>query len=199
MPRPRAVPVRARPGLAGAAGAVLLLLLCSCGGTITPSATASATPAVKRFTASAFTTAMPPEWTDHTTDQQAVSSINAGGAVQMLLIAPPAHASVGNEHIDVTTTSQPVPDDQLAMYLQSVGQNGATNLTQPEPFDLDGATGIFITYGLTSSNGVALMAQDMLVNHGGVTYDIVLNTAKADFNTQLPALQQVLTSWHWTS
>lgn len=189
-----------RAGFSAATATALLLLLCSCGGTITPSPTPSPTPtpAVKRFAASGFTVVVPMGWTDRTGDQQLVTSVNAGGTIQMLLIAPQAHATVGNEHIDVTTTSQPVPDDQLATYLQSVGQNGATNLTQPEPFNLDGATGIFITYNLMSSNNVTLKSQDMIVNHGGSTYDIVLNTAGADFDAQVTALQQVLSTWRWS-
>lgn len=128
-----------------------------------------------------------------------MASVNAGGTVLMLLYAPPTAAGLGNEHIDVSTVAQPVPDDQLDTFLNSAGQNGATNLSQAEPFDLDGNTGVFVTYDLKSSNGVALEAQDMVVNHGGNTYDIVLNTAQADFTAQLPALQKVLSGWHWTS
>ena len=75
---------------------------------------------------------------------------------------------------------------------------GATNLSRAQPFDLNGSTGIFITYDLKPSTGVALHEQDMLVNHGGTTYEIVLNTAQPDFAVQAPALQRVLSMWRWT-
>lgn len=114
----------------------------------------------------------------------------------MLLYAPAAHI---NEHIDVSTVAQPVPDDQLVMYLESAAQSGATNLSRAEPFDLNGNTGIFVTYDLKSTDGVALESQDMLVNHGVDTYEIVLNTAQTDFTAQLPALEKVLSAWRWTS
>ena len=116
----------------------------------------------------------------------------------MLLYAPATAAHIPNEHIDVSMVAQPVPDDQLEMFLESAAQNGATNLSRAQPFDLNGSTGIFITYDLKPSTGVALHEQDMLVNHGGTTYEIVLNTAQADFAVQAPALQRVLSMWRWT-
>jgi hypothetical protein len=130
-----------------------------------------------------------------TGNQSAVGSISAGGQVLMLLLA--AGSATLNEHIDVSLGSQPVPQDQLAGYLQSVSHNGATNLSQPQSFNLDGDTGIFITYSLLSTGGTVLKDEDMVVNHGGDTYDIVLNTAQADFNLQLPALQMILAKWKW--
>lgn len=144
---------------------------------------------------------MPQGWTDHTTDQQAIQGVAASGELQMLLIAPPTGA-VRNEHIDVTTVAQPVPDDQLAFYLQSVAQNGATSVTTPQPFNLAGASGLFVTYNLTANatppaQPPMLKVQDMLINHAGQTYEIVLNTALANFDGQLQSLQSVLSSWQW--
>ena len=182
-----------------ARGIPIALLLCACGsGTQAATSPPRSTAAAQRFTAPAFSAAVPQGWSDHTHDPAAVTAVNAGGDVQMLLLAPPTASSVGNEHIDVTTVAQPVPDDQLASYLQSVAQGGASNLSPAQPFNLDGATGIFITYNLMSSNNVTLKSQDMIVNHGGSTYDIVLNTAGADFDAQVTALQQVLSTWRWS-
>jgi hypothetical protein len=176
------------------------LTSCSLGGSHpSPPASQSQAPGAPRFTADSFSVAFPAGWTDKTKDAAAVSSVNAGGTVLMLLYAPSTPAGLNNEHIDVSTVAQPVPDDQLETYLVSAGQNGATNLSRAEPFDLNGSTGIFITYDLKSSNAVVLEAQDMLVNHGGSTYDIVLNTAQTDFAAQLPALRGVLSTWHWKS
>ncbi len=170
--------------------------------TATPAARASDTPAA-RVQATGFTVAVPRGWTDHTSDQQAVDAVGASGGLQVLFIAPPT-GTVNNEHIDVTTVAQPVPDDQLASYLESVAQNGATSVTTPQPFNLDGASGLFVTYNLTAGGSppaqpTVLKVQDMLVNHAGQTYEIVLNTAMANFDAQLQSLQSVLSSWKWSS
>lgn len=186
-----------------------MLLVSGCGSgsgaasaTAPPSATATETPTA-RLQATGFTTAVPHGWSDRTSDQQAVDAAGASGGLQALFVAPP-HGTVGNEHIDVTTVAQPVPDDQLAAYLESVAQNGATSVTTPQPFNLDGASGLFVTYNLTASAAppaqpTVLKVQDMLINHKGQTYEIVLNTAMANFDAQLPALQSVLSSWKWSS
>ena len=182
--------------------AALIVGACGSAQTSPPAATAAATDTPgARVQASGFTCAVPKGWTDHTTDQQAVESVGASGGLQMLLIAPLTGA-VSNEHIDVTTVAQPVPDDQLAAYLQSVAQNGATSVTTPQPFNLAGASGLFVTYNLTASatppaQPAVLKVQDMLINHAGQTYEIVLNTALANFDAQLQSLQSVLSSWQW--
>ncbi|TME47099.1 MAG: hypothetical protein E6I55_06500 [Chloroflexi bacterium] len=172
---------------------------CSPGGAPSSSATPSRlSPGAARFTASSFTTIIPDRWSDKTKDRSAIASVNAEGTVVMLLYAPATAAHIPNEHIDVSMVAQPVPDDALEMFLESAAQNGATNLSRAQPFDLNGSTGIFITYDLKPSTGVALHEQDMLVNHGGTTYEIVLNTAQPDFAVQAPALQRVLSMWRWT-
>jgi len=192
--------VNVRYTLASKAFALLMLTaMVACGGSSEPSHTPTPTPSPSpnTFAGAKFSTVVPVGWTDKTGDQSAISSISAGGQVLMLLLAT-ASPSL-NEHIDVSLASQPVPQDQLAGYLQSVSHNGATNLSQPQSFSLDGDTGIFITYNLMSTGGTMLKDEDMVVNHGGDTYDIVLNTAQADFNLQLPALQMVLAKWKWKS
>jgi len=74
---------------------------------------------------------------------------------------------------------------------------GSTGLSQPVPVDIDGVSGVVITYTLTSSSGVSSKNEDMVVNQGGNTYDIVLNTAVADFANDTAALQTVLNGWRW--
>lgn len=105
--------------------------------------------------------------------------------------------AVDGGHIDARTAPQPIPDDQLAQYLGSVSQSGATNLSTAEPIDIDGASGVMITYNLSPSAGVTVKNEDMVVNQGGDTYDIVLNTATANYTTDQAALQTVLNSWKW--
>jgi len=106
-------------------------------------------------------------------------------------------ASADGGHIDARTAPQPIPDDQLAGYLESVSQNGATDLSQAVPIDIDGVSGVVITYTLTSASGISSKNEDMVVNQGGNTYDIVLNTATAAFPNDTSALQAVLDGWRW--
>jgi len=141
--------------------------------------------------ASAFSTVIPSGWTDETGNKTAVAAVSGSGSVLMLLVAP------DGGHIDARTAPQPIPNDQLASYLESVSQNGATDLSQAVPIDVDGVSGVVITYTLTSASGISSKNEDMVVNQGGSTYDIVLNTATADFTTDTSALQAVLDGWRW--
>lgn len=199
-------PVPHRRALAAAAVVIGLSATAACGSTAgshtsSPPAGASQTAQTSVFKTSLFDVAIPSGWTDTTNDEDAVKAVNVSGSLRMLLMAPTAGAAVIGEHIDVTTVAQPVPDDQLAAYLQSVSQNGATAVSTPQPFQLNGATGLSVTYTLTVTatppgHGAVLKVQDMIVNHV-LTYEIVLNTAQADFDKQAKALQQMLASWQW--
>ena len=177
-----------------AATAALLLTACgSPASTVTPSSSTSPSGATTthRFRAAAFSTVVPSGWTDFTANQAALAAVTGSGPIVMLFEA------VDGGHIDVRTAPQPVPDDQLAQYLGSVSQSGATNLSTAEPIDIDGVSGVMITYTLTPSAGVTAKDEDMVVNHGGDTYDILLNTGSADFTTDQAALQTVLDNWKW--
>jgi hypothetical protein len=175
--------------------AASLLLLSACGSpitTVTPSSSTSPSgPASRTFTGSGFSTVIPSGWDDQTSNQSSVASVSGSGTVLMLLIAP------DGGHIDVRTAPQLVPDDQLAQYLESVSQSGATNLSTAVPVDIDGVSGVVITYNLSPSPGVVAKDEDMVVNQGGNTYDIVLNTASATFTQDAAALQAVLNGWKW--
>lgn len=151
------------------------------------------------FTSTDFTTHIPNGWADQTTNESAVTSVSVNGTVLMLLVPPATFAARDSEHIDVSVVQQPVPSDQLSAYLQSVSQHGATNVSGVQAFNLDGATGLFVTYTLSANGTANNNAQDMVVDHNNNTYDIVLNTAASDFTAQLPALQEVLSSWRWAS
>jgi hypothetical protein len=174
------------------------MLAGGCGGSgATPSP--SPTPSAGAFTSSAFDTVVPHGWSDETQNQNVVAAVSVSGTVLMLLIAPPTQSNVLDEHIDVSEVSTPVPDDQLSDYLTSVSQRGATQLSLPQTFVLDGVSGLFITYDYTPAGGIPHRIEDMVVNRNTVTYEIVLNTAATDFSGQQPALQQVLSAWTWTS
>jgi hypothetical protein len=135
---------------------------------------------------------IPAGWTDETTSQSAIASLSGTGTIVMLFEA------VDGGHIDARTAPQPIPDDQLAQYLGSVSQSGATNLSTAEPINLDNVSGVMITYNLSPSAGVMVKDEDMVINQGGDTYDIVLSTATANFTADQEALQTVLNNWKWT-
>jgi hypothetical protein len=173
------------------------LLLPACGSpiaTVTPSSSPSSTSSsgtgLRAFTGTAFSADIPDGWTDESASQSAVAAVSGSGTVLMLLVAP------DGGHIDARTAPQPIADDQLAQYLESVSESGATNLSTAVPVDIDGVSGVEITYNLAAS-GVPFKDADMVVNRGGNTYDIVLNTAAADFTQDTAALQTVLDTWKW--
>jgi hypothetical protein len=188
--------VRTRALAAGAGLATLVLSGCGApAATVTPSANTSsaATPttAPHAFMGSQFLTNIPAGWTDESTNAAAVAALGFNGSNQMLLVAPDGGV------IDARTTPQPVPDDELAQYLASIGKAGGTNLSGAATVDVDGMSGVFITYGFTSPAGVADEREDMVVNQNGDTFEIVLATPKADFSQDVAALQEVLDSWSW--
>ena len=99
--------------------------------------------------------------------------------------------------IVASTTAQPVADDQLAQYLASIRPAGATGVSPVEPVDVDGVSGVVMTY-VGSNPGVAARENEvMVVNQAGNTYEIALSTVPADFSTDSPGLQEVLDSWSW--
>jgi hypothetical protein len=172
----------------------LMLLLSACGGstaTVTPSSSpaASSTPNAEAtpFAGTGFRANVPSGWQDQTTNQSALASLNAGGSVLMLLLAPDQGI------IAASTTAQPVADDQLSQYLTSITPPGAIDVSKPEPVDIDGVSGVLMTY----QSGTATETEQMVVNQAGNTYEIVLRTLPADFATDAAALQEVLDSWTW--
>ena len=134
----------------------------------------------------------PPGWTDETTSQSAVASVSGSGTVVMLL------RGGGRGHIDARTAPQPIADDQLAQYLESVSQSGATNLSTAEPIDLDGVSGVMITYNLAAA-GVTVQGR----GHGGQPGRRHLRHRAQHMPWPTsPAtrqrLQTVLNDWKWT-
>jgi hypothetical protein len=186
-------------------------ILTACGTPATPapsgsSGLPSATPSVLTGTplhTDRFTTVVPSGWTDKLTDATEVGKFSANGRVEMLVEhGPPGQLQQNindvTANINVLLLASTVPDDQVATYLQSVATNGATNLSAPLSFTIDGATGQFITYD-RDIQGTPGESQDMIINHGGSTYDIVLNTSQFAFSQQQPALRAVLAAWRWNS
>ncbi len=183
-------------------------LVTACGSAATPSASSSQTTASASVSGTAITTAkfgtvVPQGWTNKIDVATEVQKFSANGQVLFLVEQGPPGQQQSNvndimANVNVLLLTTPVPDNQVPKYLGSVSSSGATNLSSPQAFTLDGATGQYIVYDRDVS-GTPGESQDMIVNHGGSTYDIVLNTSQFAFNQQLTGLQSVLAAWKWTS
>jgi hypothetical protein len=180
-----------------------ILLLSACGGTtatVTPSSSTSAgsTPTVapSPFAGTGFRTNIPPGWQDETTNPSAVAAASGAGIVLMILTAPDHGVVVAR------TASTPVADDQLSQYLTSVIPPGSTSVSQPEPVDINGVSGVLVTFlsGVPAAgtpSGVAQEHEDMVVNQAGNTYEIALTAPQATFSLDSTGLQAILNGWTW--
>jgi hypothetical protein len=197
-----------RIGRSAAAFVALGLAACSssssskaASSTATSTSPPTTLPAGTPYQATGFTTVLPDGWSDvtsNTTQESQVGSATAGGKSLALFNQPNPGTDIG--HIHIETISPPQTNSQFAPYLASVAQSGATNLTPPQSFTLDGETGQYITYDLTEkSDGAVLHNQDMVVNHAGTTYDIIYDIPTAQFTSLMSGLQALLGAWHWTS
>ena len=179
-------------------------LLAACGSSSSTSAAHKPSPTPSHLlTTQAFSIDVPGGWRNETANKDETSKFAQNGMVLVLLESPPPGQAQPNvnditANINIVVAGSPVPDDQLGYYLTSVNQNGATNVSQPQPFMVDGHAGLYITYERDVS-GTPGQSQDMVVNFKGETYDIFLNTSKFAFPKQLPALEHVLDSWRWRS
>jgi hypothetical protein len=165
------------------------------------SATASP-PGGEPLTAAKFTTVVPHGWSNKINDSAEVQKFSGNGTVE-LLVEQAAAGQVQQGVNDVTANvnvvllNTPVPDDQVATYLQGVTSAGATNLSAPRPFTIAGATGQYITYD-RDIQGTPGESRDMIVNHAGATFEIVFSTSQFAFAGQESGLQDVLAGWRWS-
>ena len=163
---------------------------------------ATATPqAPSPFTANDFSTIVPGGWTNRHSAASEVARFSGSGTVEYLIEQGPPGQPRQNvndvtANINALLLNSPVPDDQLGLFLQTVSTNGATNLSTPQAINVAGAAGEVITYE-RNIQGTPGESEDIVVNHGGNTYDIVLNTSRFAFTTQVGALQAVLAAWRW--
>ena len=183
--------------VAGACVATLLLTACGAtAGTVTPSTGASGSPsptaATQPFAGNGFATVIPAGWQDQTANQSAVAALGATGTVLMLLASPDGGLIVAR------TTPQPVGDDQLAQHLTALIPAGAIDISQTEPIDVGGMSGVVLTFVATPSGALAQQHEVMVVNRSGNTYEISLSSSPASFTRDAAALQATLNGWRWT-
>jgi hypothetical protein len=178
------------------------LLLTACAGatpTVVPSSSTSAAAsppaAATLFAGTGFRTNIPEGWQDETTNQGDIAALTGTGGgtgtILMLLVSPDQGILVAR------TTPQPVPDDQLAQYLSSTKAPGSTNVSTPEPVDVDGESGVLVTFDEVPASGAPLEVEDMVVNTAGNTYEIALSAAQSNFAGDAAGLQEILDSWSW--
>ena len=77
----------------------------------------------------------------------------------------------------------------------SVPERGDGSSTA-EPVDIDGVSGVMITYNLWLVRRGAAKNEDMVVNQAGNTYDIALNTPPPT-SPRTSRFAGVLNSWTW--
>ncbi|MFZ2032282.1 MAG: hypothetical protein WAW53_00860 [Candidatus Dormiibacterota bacterium] len=178
------------------AGCMATVLLTACGSpapTVTPSSAASAaaspTAEATPFAGSGFRTDIPEGWQDETTSQSAAS---AGGGTVLMVLGAPDHGVVV-----ARTVPQPVADDQLGQYLATIIPAGSTGISQAEPVDIAGVSGVMMTFTYGSPGAAPRENQDMVVNQAGNTYEIALTTLPSDFPADSAGLQEILNSWTW--
>lgn len=179
---------------------------CGSAGTSPSASTASPAPTSPppgtNVSAGTFSTVVPQGWTDTLGNPTEVQKLSTEGRVVYLAEqGPPGQAQPTvndvRANINVVVLTQTVPDDQIISYLNSVVDGGATNLSQTQELILDGATAEYITYD-RDIQGTPGESRDLMVNHSGSTYHLVLNTSQFAFNQQLSGLQEVLTAWRWS-
>ncbi len=199
--------VRVRPWFAIGLLVCCVIPGCGSGGTSPDASTASprgsaSPPLGTVVSAGTFSTVVPPGWTNTISNAAEVQKLSTEGRVAYLVEqGPPGQAQPNvndvRANINVVLPTQMVPDDQIIPYLTSVSSTSATNLSPPQQFILDGATGHYVTYD-RDIQGTPGESRDLVVNHGATTYHIVLNTSQFAFNQQLAGLQAVLTAWKWS-
>jgi len=168
-----------------------------------PPATTAAptTTTLPPVSAQGFTSVLPPDWTNKTQDTTAISQVaptSGTNGTAILLLQPNATANGLVGHISVNIAPQPVADADIPAYLQSAGSHGATNLSTPVAKTIAGASGFEITYTVTQADGTTTKNDDIVVNHGGQTYDVIYDVPTPQFDSLHSALDLLLTNWAWT-
>jgi hypothetical protein len=98
-------------------------------------------------------------------------------------------------YASVQQVTPPLDDAHLSAYLKTV-VGGVKLLTQPAKFTLDGSSGLFDTTSATNA-GNGYVVQDMVINHGGRTFEIVLTVLASAFNAELAGFNATMNAWRW--
>jgi hypothetical protein len=151
------------------------------------------------FTAAdhAFSTTLPEGWSNVTSNASLLASHHLTGAelvaIQWDYLS--ATAGINVAYDSVQQIAPALTQAQIVPYLKTV-VGGVTLLTEPAAFTLDGSNGLFDTSSTTVS-GVEYEAQDMVINHGGHTFEVVLTVLRSAFPQELTGFNAIMESWRW--
>jgi hypothetical protein len=147
----------------------------------------------------AVSTVLPEGWSNVTGDAALLASHHLTGA---LLVAIQwdylsATAGINVAYASVQQVTPALTQQQIVPYLKTV-VGGVTLLTAPAAFTLDGGDGLFDT-SATTVQGIEYEAQDMVINHGGRTFEIVLTVLRTAFPEELTGFNAILNAWRWSA
>lgn len=198
MNRIHVMPVLAVAGLAVVGAACSSSKSSSTSGST--ASTEAPTTTLPRVSATGFSSVLPQDWSNLTQDSSAVSQVapTSGTNGTAILLLQPKQSSNGLVgHISVNIAPTPVADADLPAYLQSAGNHGATNLSTPVAKTIDGSSGFDMTYIVTQPDGTPTKNEDIVVNHGGQTYDVIYDVPTAQFDSLHNGLDTLLSNWKW--
>jgi hypothetical protein len=146
-----------------------------------------------------FTTMLPEGWSNVTGDASLLASHHLTGAelvaVQWDYLGATAGITVA--FVSVQQVTPALTQEQIAPYLRTV-VGGVTLLTEPAAFMLDGYRGLFDT-STTSSQGNEYEAQDMVIDQGGRSFEIVLTVLRGAFAVELTGFDAIMEAWRWAA
>jgi hypothetical protein len=151
------------------------------------------------FADGAVSTVLPEGWSNVTGDAALLASHHLTGA---LLVAIQwdylsATAGINVAYASVQQVTPALTQQQIVPYLKTV-VGGVTYLTAPAAFTLDGSDGLFDT-SATTVQGIEYEAQDMVINHGGRTFEIVLTVLRTAFPEELTGFNAIMNAWRWSA
>jgi hypothetical protein len=146
-----------------------------------------------------FSTTLPEGWSNVTGDTSLLASHHLTGAdlvaIQWDYLG--ATAGINVAYVSVQQVTPFLAQGQMASYLKTV-VGGVKLLTDPAAFALDGSNGLFDTSS-TTNQGIEYEAQDMVVDHGGRTFEIALTVLQAAFPQELTGFNTIMSAWRWAA
>jgi hypothetical protein len=146
-----------------------------------------------------FSTTLPTGWSNVTGDTSLLTAHHLTGAEFVAIQWDYLSASAGITvaYVSAQEVTPPLTEAQIAPYLKTV-VGGVTLLTRPAKFTLDGSDGLFDTSSATNA-GNEYEAQDMVIDHGGKTFEIVITVLRSAFPQELVGFNAIMNAWRWTA
>jgi hypothetical protein len=144
-----------------------------------------------------FSTQLPAGWSNVTGEAALLATHHLTGAelVAMHWEYLGATQGIAVAYTSVQLVTPPLAATRIAAYLKTLVP-GVTLLIQPAAFTVDATSGLYDTTSATSA-GNDYAAQDMVINHGGRTFEIVLTVLRSVFPAVLPGFNDLMNAWRW--